>query len=613
MGCLFGYYGSPLPGLLDSMASLLSHRCKRGWEQTKSEFRHELVVEIGRGTAPWSSPAHKHLAEDSRTHVVFGYAGVLFNEHVVMDPSLTKGSSPGRLHSEVQRNPHQVLERLDGAFVAAVATEDALHLVRDPAGIKVLYWTIHAGRIVFASEIKALFADPDVERSMRIAALPEYLTFSYIPGPRTMFEAVEELQPGHILKLEHGSVTVKRYFRFEDLEHDPLTQANPDDHAALVRQGLEQGVDACCKAVKDPPAVFLSGGIDSSAVLAVAANRLAGTRLKTYSIHFGAPYVNENEFVSLMIDRYQTDHTWLEIRPSQFLDRLREIFWYLDDPIGDPITTPNFLMAEAASSATSLVLNGEGGDPCFGGPKNIPMLLAKIYGPGLGGGSGSWLEREYLLSYRKCFSDLGSLLLPEVYRDAGGEEHLISIIEPYFNAASPVGFLNKLMAANIRLKGANLILVKVDKMTSANGVLALPPLFTRSMIETSMRCAPWFKLEGNTEKSVLKRAVADIVPQPIIDRPKSGMMVPVRFWFKGEMYRYAKRLLSEKNLQRTGLFNASYVRELLRYDVTDTAGLRQGTKLWMLITFMLWYERMIESPRVEAPARSAGLMSRLFR
>jgi asparagine synthase (glutamine-hydrolysing) len=613
MGCLFGYYGSPLPGLLDSMASLLSHRCKKGWERISSQFRHELVVEIGRGIAPWSKPHEPHLGEDAPARTVFGYAGVLFNRHLVMDGAADVRSPNGRLQDGLCRNPDRVLEQADGAFVAALATKDTLHLVRDPAGIKVLYWTLHAGRLVFASEIKALFADPRVDRSMRLSALPEYLTFSYIPGARTMFEGVEELQPGHILKLEHGRVSIERHFRFEDLERDPLSQSNPREHAAFVREALERSVQACCDAVHEPPAVFVSGGIDSSAVLAVAARKVAGERLKTFSVHFGDGYVNENEYVSLMVDRYRTDHTWLEIKPSRFLDRMQEIFWYLDDPIGDPITTPNFLMAEAASRETGLVLNGEGGDPCFGGPKNIPMLLAKIYGPGPGEASTPWLEREYLLSYRKCFSDLDKLLLPDVFRETGGEEHLISIVEPFFRAASPKSFLNKLMAANIRLKGANLILVKVDKMTSANGVLALPPLFTRSMIEASMRCAPWFKLEGNTEKSVLKQAVADIVPQPIVERPKSGMMVPVRFWFRGEMYRYAERLLSKKTLQRTGFFNTDYVRQLLSYDVTDTSGIRQGTKLWMLITFMLWYDRMIESPRVEAPARSAGLLSRLFR
>lgn len=610
MGCLFGYYGSPLPGLLDSMASLLSHRCKQGWERITHNFRHELTVEMGRGIAPWSLPQQAHLGQDVRHGVVFGYSGVLFNPELAIDASAAGASRNGRVRDGLRKNPAAVLKELDGAFVGALATKDILHLIRDPAGIKALYWSVHAGRLVFASEIKALFADPDVERTMRISALPEYLTFSYIPGAGTMFDGIEELQPGHLLKLEHGNVSIERHFRFEDLEFEPPSHYDPKEHAALVRETLEQEVQACCNTVQQPPAVFVSGGIDSSAVLAVAAQKAVGEKLKTFSVHFGEGYVNENEYVSLMVDRYRTDHTWLEIKPSRFLDRMREIFWYLDDPIGDPITTPNFLMAEAASRHTGLVLNGEGGDPCFGGPKNIPMLLAQIYGPGPGEQRGSWLEREYLLSYRKCFSDLPRLLAPEVFREAGGEDHLLSIVEPYFRTPSPKSFLNKLMAANIRLKGANLILVKVDKMTSANGVLALPPLFTKAMIETSMRCAPWCKLEGNTEKSVLKQAVADIVPQPIVDRPKSGMMVPVRFWFRGEMYRYAKRLLSKKNLQRTGFFDTEYVRRLLDYDVTDTSGIRQGTKLWMLITFMIWYERMIEAPRVEAPARSASLFSR---
>ncbi len=164
----------------------------------------------------------------------------------------------------------------------------------------------------------------------------------------------------------------------------------------------------------------------------------------------------------------------------------------------------------------------------------------------------------------------------------------------FFRSKALGGFLNKLMSTNIRLKGANLILVKVEKMTSANGVLALPPLFTRGMVETSMSCPPWLKLAGNTEKAVLKKAVADIVPKPIVERAKSGMMVPVRFWFRGEMRKYAKKVLSKRNLRRVGLFDVDYVHGLLDYSVTDIHGLRYGTKLWMLTTFMLWYEQMIQ-------------------
>jgi asparagine synthase (glutamine-hydrolysing) len=131
-------------------------------------------------------------------------------------------------------------------------------------------------------------------------------------------------------------------------------------------------------------------------------------------------------------------------------------------------------------------------------------------------------------------------------------------------------------------------------MTAANGLLALPPLFARRVIAASMAIPPGLKLAGNVEKGVLKRAVADIVPRPIVERPKSGMMVPVRFWMQKEMRRFARRVLSRRNLNRLGYFDPAYVQRLLAYDREAVAGARHGLKLWMLVTFVLWHEMMVE-------------------
>jgi len=318
-----------------------------------------------------------------------------------------------------------------------------------------------------------------------------------------MFEGIKELQPGSLLCFRNGQAQVQRHFRFEKY-------AAETNCPALVRTALEQSVTECLAVRPDKlPAVFLSGGIDSSAVLAVAAQqlpkaRIPTSRIPTFSAHFGAEYARENEFIQLMVNRYHTDHHWLEIRPDGFLERLREIIWRLDDPIGDPVTVPNYLLAQAASQAADVVLNGEGGDPCFGGPKNIPMLMARLYGPLPGEPSTGWLERNYLRAFQRCYQDLSALLDPALLREAGGEDALIALLEPYFREPEPQDFVNKLMSINIRLKGANLILVKVEKMSSAHGLLALPPLFSRRIIETSMLCPPSVKLAGAVEKSVLQ-------------------------------------------------------------------------------------------------------------
>ncbi len=582
MGCLFGYAGRPDPAILEKMGNILKHRCAGGWEKVAQPLGRDQIMEIGHGVAPWARGPQ--VFQETGPAGIFGYAGVLFSKN-------------GRPVRNMADAPETKLENLNGFFTGALGTPDAAYLIRDPAGCKVLYWTRHKERLVFASEIKALFADPLVQRKLRIGALPEYFTFSFVPGQGTMFENIFELQPGTLLTWKDGRTALRRHFTFENFEPDPPSGngLKPADYARQVRADLEASVAEACGVQEAPPAVFLSGGIDSSAVLAVTARRFPDTPVKTFSVHFGPKYANENEYISMMSKHCRTDHTWLEVRPSRFLKQMRDIIWMLDDPIGDPITVPNFLLAQAASKVSRVSLNGEGGDPCFGGPKNIPMLLSGLYGPFPGQAGNGWAARNYLMSYRKCYEDLDEILSPEVMAASGGREALTGVIDPFLKAAPPRSFVNKLMSINIRLKGANLILVKVDKMTSANGLLALPPLFSRRIIETSMACPPRLKLMGNIEKGVLKQAVADIVPRPIIDRPKSGMMVPVRFWFRGEMRRYAKRMLSKKRLARIGLFNPDYVKRLLDYDAAEIYGARHGLKLWMLVTFMSWHDRMIEA------------------
>jgi len=605
MGCLFGYCGERSDGLLDRMAELLKHRCSGGWERASLEVRESRVVELGRGIPPWSEG--DRLIVDSARKLAWGHSGVLFSKGPlgggISVPSFrsTKereaGNGAGGLRELLEalaRDPEKGLQGLEGCFTGALCAGDDFYLARDPSGVKAIYWTKNGKRLLFASEVKALFADPPTPRRMRPGALAEYLTFSFVPGEGTMFEDVRELQPGTLLKYRRADISLRRHFVFENLEENGGGPVDPRAHAARVRHVLERSVEECCAGAPGPPAVFLSGGIDSSAVLAVAARRFSSAPLKTFSVHFGSRYANENSFVSMMAERYATDHTWLEIRPRGFLKEMRRIVWYLDDPIGDPITVPNFLMARAAARSSSLVLNGEGGDPCFGGPKNIPMLLTRLYGPLPGQSPESWLEKEYLRSYRKCYGDLDRILAPDLLKETGAPDALADIVAPFFRTERPRSFVNKLMTTNIRLKGANLILVKVDKMSSANGILALPPLFTKAMVEASMACPPTLKLRGNVEKGVLKDAVEDIVPPAIVQRPKCGMMVPVRFWFQGEMRRYAKRVLSKKNLDRAGFFNTSYVRRLLDYDKSEVHGFRHGLKLWMLVTFFLWHEQMIE-------------------
>jgi asparagine synthase (glutamine-hydrolysing) len=227
-----------------------------------------------------------------------------------------------------------------------------------------------------------------------------------------------------------------------------------------------------------------------------------------------------------------------------------------------------------------VILNGEGGDPCFGGPKNTPMLLNELYG--LEGSR----EAAYLRSYQKCYDDLPRLLTPDVQhalQEAPPQEVLLA---PFLENRAMRHFLNRLMHINIRLKGADHILTKVNNLTAANDLLGRSPLFDRRIIAASLSVPPELKLEGAEEKAILKRAVADLLPEAIVSRPKSGMLVPVQAWFRRDLRRFATGMLLDRRARTRPYLNRDIVREWSEY--RGSLWPRYGVKLWLLLSLEVW-------------------------
>ena len=340
--------------------------------------------------------------------------------------------------------------------------------------------------------------------------------------------------------------------------------------------------------------VFLSGGIDSSVVTAEVARQRPG-KVHTYALHFGPKYANELSFAAAVADACGCHHHEVELKPRDFIGRLREIIWHLDDPIGDPVTVPNYEMAQHVGQRFPGMFNGEGGDPCFGGPKNIPLLLEHFYG-GLHR-DGRFRERAYVRSFRRAYEDLPRLLTPGWQAQFDADQALFAPLTPFFETERPPQFLDKLTAMNIRLKGAHLILPKIERMQGAFQVTPLSPLFAEDLIRFSFAMPPSLKLASGVEKGVLKRAYQDTLPKEVIDRPKSGMRVPVHYWLRKDMRRYAKKILSKRSLQEAGIFDADRVAQHLRYDIEEGQG-RYGLRLWMLITFEIWRRIVIDGEPV---------------
>jgi asparagine synthase (glutamine-hydrolysing) len=469
-----------------------------------------------------------------------------------------------------------------GAFALAWSDADgALHLARDSVGERTLFYAMTPGGLVFASSIGAILATGRVPRRLNLRAVAAYLCYAYLPGRETLVEGVYELLPGE--RLSFGVAGLRRE-RFWELPAPVPDSSLEDEQAQRLRHALEAAVRRQLPPPDEPVGAFLSGGLDSSLVVALA-RTLHPSPVLTYSVSFGAGYANELPFSSMVADHCGTDHRIVELSPAVVLHHLDDSVALLSDPIGDPLTVPNALLFREAAQRVGVVLNGEGGDPCFGGPKNLPMVLSELYP-----GPGESREASYLRAHLKCYDDLPEMLAEPV-RDALAAAPLEDELAPQLRDVRWPDFVARLQAINIRLKGGHHILPKVDALSFPFGVLPRSPLFDRSVVELSLGIPARLKLRGSVEKYLLKRAVADLLPAAIIDRPKSGMLVPVEGWFQGPLLPAAKERLLD-GLTRFGLFRRGYLEKLLSGKL---GGLRprHGAKVWLLVTLEAWLRRVL--------------------
>ncbi|MBW4484709.1 MAG: 7-cyano-7-deazaguanine synthase [Tildeniella torsiva UHER 1998/13D] len=474
----------------------------------------------------------------------------------------------------------ETLAKLVGSFSLVVWDRErqVLWLGRDPAGARTLYYTALGATRWAAGDLRSLA--PYRSTSLDPIALRDYLCCAFVPGDRTLWQDVRELRPG--TRLSWPGDDSQPYWQLQERLDAESEVESLEWHGERLRSHLDQVVQDSLPD-QAPVGVFLSGGLDSSAVTALAA-KFHAHPVHTYSIHFGQDhlgesYPNELEFSSRVAQHCGTQHHVLEIPMRQMWERLPEAMTWLDDPIGDPLTVPNLLLGQLARQQVAVVLNGEGGDPCFGGPKNQPMLINQLYS------SVSQQDslQAYLLAFRKCAADLPQLLKPDLW---AAVQH-----EPYCFADdlhSSASYLNRLMALNIKFKGADQILTKVSNLTRAAGVEGRSPLFDPRIVELSMTIPPQYKLSGVEEKAVLKQAVADLLPEAILKRPKSGMMVPVQAGFQQPWQRTARDLLLSRRAAIAPYLNQALIKDWLNYQGDPWR--RYGVKLWLLASLEVWLQ-----------------------
>lgn len=469
----------------------------------------------------------------------------------------------------------------DGMFALAIRDNNDLVLVRDHVGTRTLFYTRAGNQWAASTSLRALRRWRRLNARLNLNAVRAFLTFAYLPGEETLIEDVYEVLPGRCLRLSSNGACYEEVF-WEPREESWDETIPAEVYAQRLRSLLEQAVNARLPVDQDV-GVFLSGGIDSSLVTALAA-RMHHRTVRTYAINFGSDLPNELAYSGLVAAHCGTHHTVLTFDGRSIADHLAETVALLDCPVGDPLTTPNLLLSRAAArDGLKVILNGEGGDPVFGGPKNVPMLVFELHRNDL---APEARANAYLRSYRKCYDQLERLLTAEVLDALRTAPPLERHVQPYLESPRMSSFLNRLLYTNLRTKGAHHILPKVERLTSGSGIEGRSPLFAPAIIDAAFAVPPQLKLRGLQEKWILKQAVRDLLPLTIVRRPKSGMRVPVQHWLRGPLRDMANDLLFGSRTRARGLFREATVRDWI-----NGKGLiwkRHGQYIWLLITLELW-------------------------
>lgn len=505
------------------------------------------------------------------------------------------------------------LDRFDGMFALAIwdEAERTLLLARDRMGEKPLFWTVADGLLVFGSELSALLAHPAVQPAIDAAALSEYLALDYVPAPRCLVRGVNKLEPGTALVLAGGSVRTHRYWSI-----DPLPAASPERYDVSVRTLRRLLDDAVAtRLVSDVPlGVFLSGGLDSSTVAALAARHGA---LDTFSIGFDEASFDESAHARAVAAHIGSRHHERVVRGTEMPELVPALGSMLDEPIGDASILPTWVLSSFAREHVTVALGGDGGDELFAGyPMHQAHRLAgavrAMPAPALA--AAQWSAARLPVSHANFAfgfkattflrgaahpppvnhgmwlasftpADLSTLLLPEL-RAAAGTHDPFTALHDAWAASDGAPLLARATHLDATTYLPNDILTKVDRASMAVSLEVRAPLLARSIVEFAFDLPDAYRMRGLTGKRILRDAARELLPAVIIDRPKKGFGMPVAAWLNGPLAPLVDDMLGEDAIRAGGLFDPAAVRRMLDQHRRRERDLRKP--LWTLLVFELW-------------------------
>lgn len=514
------------------------------------------------------------------------------------------------------------VEYLNGMFAFAIwdARQRKLLLARDRLGIKPLYYWLNDEMIVFGSELKSILQHEEFQREIALEGLDLFLTFRYIPAPYSIFKGVKKLLAGHILVCAEGSTKIKQYWDVD------FTIQNHHSESYYIERFLEIFQDAVkIRLMSDVPlGAFLSGGIDSSSVVAVM-SRFVDGGAKTFSIGFEEGYYNELEYAQLIADKFKTQHYEFVLKPD-IMDILSRYAWHFDEPFSDQAALPTFMLAQMTKEHVTVALTGDGGDEVFAGYERYwSEMMASYYMkvPGFVRNSAilpllqvassvvpaSMRVKHYLEAaikktqlvalnseerYVQHFYTFDEAQKQELYNPDILNSNLFpsgTALKQHFRNTDGYDELSKRLYVDLKTWLPEQMLTKIDRTTMAFSLEARVPFLDHRLVEFAATVPSHLKMNLWTLKALVKKAVVNLLPQTIIKRRKHGFQVPLNSWFRNELREYLQDNLSETMMRQHGLFNYPHVHQLLSEHANNKRD--NSEKLFNLLVFQMWYAQFM--------------------
>lgn len=501
------------------------------------------------------------------------------------------------------------LDRLRGMFAFAIWDQDqsSLFLARDRLGVKPLYYYWDEERLVFGSELKTLLAHPDVDVSINVTAIETFLRYSYIPDPQTIFTRIKKLPPAHSLVLKNGKLSLECYWHGLRPHPAELTELPEPDALARLEQLLEEAVKL--RMISDVPVgAFLSGGVDSSLVVALMA-RQTSRPVRTFSIGFADSVYNELPYARQVAEHVGTDHQELIVEP-QNCDVIERLVSHFDEPFGDVSALPMYFLCQMAARSVKVALSGDGGDELFAGYERYAVALQQQQRERLPASvrrACGWVgERMFDGAKGKRFLQNVALSGPDQYRDSMTyipEALVRRILAPDIVATLTGSFGGDQLSRHFETVGnqpwlAQLqyvdgqsylpadVMTKVDRMSMAHSLEAREPLLDHHLAEFAV-CLPMaLRVQHGMGKYLLKRVAERYLPTSIVHRKKQGFGVPLEHWFKGDLREYVQDILFDQQARQRGLFNLNVVKDLIaRY---ESGRSEYAHTIWLLVVLEVW-------------------------